>query len=124
MKILILDDIQYRLDVIAARYPNDDVVTCTNYSDCIKLLRDNKFDLIHLDHDLDEFQDNPDTYIDGWGKVRFYNGYDVVKFILGQLNQDNRPKQAIIHSINVKGRIMADDLNRNGVPAVWDLFKD
>ncbi len=121
--VLILDDIAHRLDVLRDYYQSlgYNVVTVSKYHDCCASLSTRAWDLIHLDHDLADWIDDADCYVDGWGKSSPYNGSHVVKFII-----DNNILvfRAVIHSVNPAGAHMRDDLIRYGVPSVWSPFTD
>lgn len=125
MKILILDDVQRRLDVFRATYESQGhkVVTVMKYSDCLVQLNAHHWDLVHLDHDLGEFVDDADSYEDGWGNKRYYNGGHVVQEILA-MPEGSYPDNVIIHSINPRGAIMREDLQHRGISAVWIPFVD
>jgi len=125
MKVLILDDVTRRLDVFRAHYESIgyQVTTVMKYGECVGLLQAQKWDLVHLDHDLGEFVEDADSYEDGWGIKRYYNGGHVVQEILS-LPEESYPKNVIVHSINPRGAIMRDDLRRHGISAVWIPFVD
>lgn len=98
MRILILDDLQIRHDAYRKLYSNHELAHAYNYNDFVKYLNQGVWDYIHLDHDLGA-GDNPDYYLDGFGKSREYTGQDAAKLVV-QL--DYQPK-VIIHSINTVG---------------------
>lgn len=127
MMILILDDVQRRLDVFRSLYESEghEVVTVMKYSDCLKQLDTHHWDLVHLDHDLGEFVDDADCYLDGRNRQQFYTGGHVVQeIIIRKLDGKSVPKRAVIHSINPRGREMRDDLNRYGIPTTWEPYVD
>jgi hypothetical protein len=128
MKILILDDVQRRLDVFRAMYEaqGHEVVTVMKYYDCIAQLEAHQWDLVHLDHDLGEFVDDADFYLDGKGQRQFYTGSHVVGEIIARtfLHGKSVPNRVIVHSINPRGAHMRDDLNRYGIPTTWEPYVD
>jgi len=124
MDILILDDNADRHRFFREYYQWDKVVHCYTYDDFVAHLSDNIWDLIHLDHDLGDFQDNASTYVDGWGKEQNYNGYHATRRIL-ELPADQYPKQVIIQSVNPEGAMyMLQDLRRAGIPTTWEPYGD
>lgn len=134
MKILILDDEQYRLDRYRDLYESQGhkVSFAIRYSDCVLALRSQKWDLVHLDHDLgdsvikDPFGEvtyRADRYTDSWGNIQLYNGGHIVQEILApNMPSELRPARIIIHSLNPKGAQMRDDLLRVGIPTTWEPF--
>jgi len=123
MLILILDDMKVRHDSFDRTYADHEIIHAYSYSDCIKALNgDRKFDLVHLDHDLDEFSDRPEYYQDGWGRKRFYNGMHVVSHI-SEMDITKYPDEVIVHSINSSAAPdMVRGLKRIGIFAVWIPF--
>lgn len=122
MRILILDDVKYRHDVYDKLYGDDDVFHSYTFSDFLSKLDNGPWDLIHLDHDLGDFVDNPDLYTDGWGKIREYNGTDASDRICN-LPDNKLPKRIVVHSINPVGaRRMVDMLKHRGIPTIWEPF--
>lgn len=92
MKILVLDDDQYRLKQFQQRLIGH-VVHCTETaSDTIKMLSEESFDVVFLDHDL-----GGTAYVpSGPG-----TGYEVAKWLSEHV--DRKPKQIVIHSFNAPG---------------------
>lgn len=125
MLILILDDVKVRHDAFDRIYAGHEIVHANSFSACVAALDGKRvFDLVHLDHDLDEFADSPDFFVDGWGKTRFFNGGHVVRHI-GAMSSDKLPREVIVHSINsYAAPHMVADLRNIGVPAVWVPFGD
>jgi len=122
MNILILDDDDYRHMVFAERYPNDCVVSVNSYSAFVDQINSNvKWDLVHLDHDLGDLVEG-DTYIDGWGKKREYNGQHAAKLIC-EMSDNSLPRSIIIQSVNPDGaRAMLSMLQKRGVSTTWEPF--
>lgn len=121
MRILILDDIQHRHNVFDKIYDNHDVIHAYYYFDFCDSLQNGKYDLIHLDHDLGDFVDNPNTYIDGWGGIREYNGYHAARKIV----EMEVHARVIVHSVNPAGaqNIIAY-LKHYGYNVDWEPFSD
>lgn len=125
MKILVLDDIRFRHDTFDHVYDQDDVYHAYTYSDFLAQLHNGSpWDLLHLDHDLGDFVNDPDTYVDGWGIKREYNGQHATSRVC-ELSDELLPKRVIVHSINPAGaKAMCGMLERRGVPVVWDPFNE
>ena len=122
MRILVLDDIRFRHESFARLYDTDEVVHVYRYNAFLDMLATCKWDLIHLDHDLGDFVDDADTYVDGWGKTREFNGQHAAMRIC-EMEDDKLPGRVIIHSVNPEGaRAMKSMLERRGVPVVWEPF--
>ena len=92
MRVLILDDDQYRLDILRDRYPEAEVVCCQKYLQAFAHVEADasQWDLIHLDHDLGEIVGDSDYYLDGWNQMRFYNGHHMALHLCG-LPVDKQP---------------------------------
>lgn len=119
MRILILDDEQYRHNEFAIVYSAQDVTHTTTYREFIhELSTSSPWDLIHLDHDLGESTLN-DTYVDGWGVVRFFNGQHASLRIC-ELSEDKLPGEVVVHSINPNGaKSMVMNLTRRNIRVTW-----
>lgn len=121
MKILILDDMIVRHDFFDKSFKGHDVVHVFTFSDFVKKLENDVFDLIHLDHDLGE-DVNCDVWFDGWGNKREFNGVDAAVKVC-ELEDNMLPKKVIIHSINAVGsRSMLNILQRRGIYVDWKPF--
>lgn len=120
MKILILDDDDVRHEYYTEKYAGARH-TWTFWEFVADLDRGSPWDLIHLDHDLGDLVTG-DTYIDGWGKTREFNGQHAAQKIC-ELSDDRLPKQVIIQSVNPEGaKAMRQMLLRRGIPTVWQPF--
>lgn len=107
MRILVLDDEQYRLDVLATRFPGQAVLTRTA-PEAIEALRQSpRFTVATLDHDLG----------DGHG-----NGRDVADFI-ASMPKERRPGYVVVHSFNAPAaRLMVQTLKAAGIPSRHEPF--
>lgn len=124
MKILVLDDNPHRLSYYQRYYSSlgYDVDLANNYLGCITALRSSHYDLVHLDHDLDDLSDDATYYYDSSGKKRFYTGLHVVDMIL-DMPDVSRPSQIVVHSVNpVGGRQMYSALKNAGIMVDWIPF--
>ena len=125
MKILILDDLKVRHDTFQKMYAEHEVVSVYKYFDFCAQIQDKKWDLIHLDHDLGEFE-GADYRIDGWGSRRDYTGQDAAfrLIVVTTHNPDLMPDKVIIHSVNPDAEKMKHDLTKAGFNVVWEPFGD
>ena len=103
-RILVLDDNPQRLNVFAQWFKDHDVVLTNCYGDCIQaFLSNERFDLVHLDHDLNDFGNKstmPSMYGGGASEL---TGADVAWFIAYELPESKRPSKVVIHSWNPDG---------------------
>ena len=121
MRILVLDDIEYRHKVFDQVYQGDTIDHAYTYTDFCNKLQSGRYDLVHLDHDLGDFVTG-DRYIDGWGHSREYNGQHAAMKVC---EMQTPPSKVIIHSVNPGGsRAMLQMLTRAGIPTTWDPFTD
>lgn len=122
MHILILDDQDIRHQVFRRIYAEQSVTSVSRYSEFLNVLSTRVWDLIHLDHDLGDFVDNADTYVDGWGKTCEFNGQHAALRVC-ELSENLRPARVIVHSINSIGAAaMLQTLRRAGIPSEWEPF--
>lgn len=107
IKLLFLDDNIARHKLFLTWYRGGD--HCYGYDDCVRLLSENKYDVVSLDHDLSENDEYCVPGVTNKGRT----GTDVAKFI-AQLSA--KPNVAIIHSYNPIGAAyMAEILRIAGV---------
>ena len=119
MRVLVLDDIEHRHNIFDTIYQGHEVVHAYLYTGFCNKLIQGVWDLVHLDHDLSDFVDNADTYVDGWGNIRAYNGGHAAMRVCELEN----PPKVIIHSVNPVGaKIMRQMLERAGVEVTWEPF--
>jgi CheY-like chemotaxis protein len=90
MRILVVDDSKERQKIFTrGLIGNEQVIQAFNYDQAIEALNTNIFDLIFLDHDLDE-------------EAASKSGMEVARYMV-EMEEDRRPKKAIIHSLNPSG---------------------
>ena len=110
MNVLILEDAKYRIKEFRSYMPFAKIVKMVD--DCIEQLEKESWDILFLDHDLDDdVYVNPDEY---------NTGSEVVRWIV-----KNKPEieQIIVHTHNEKvGEIMTNDLCKSGYKAVRKKF--
>ena len=93
-RILFLDDAPERVKVFKQTYIGYNYDIAMNYEECIKLLKTNYYDVVFLDHDLDER-----SYA-GIQDPSIKTGNDVAKFIN---TLPKCPDLVIVHSLNPEG---------------------
>lgn len=86
-KVLFLDDMQVRIDSFKQKCP--DAVIVEDAESCIQELKENKYDMVFLDHDL-----GGEIYVDEKEKN---TGSEVVRFIL---KEKIEIPQIVVHSHN------------------------
>lgn len=102
MKILILDDMKHRHSFFKNLYKEHDVTSVFKFNDFCEIILKEKFDIIHLDHDLGDEVIDPDTYFDSFGYEQEFTGAHAA-MRLGKISKEMRPEKVIIHSINESG---------------------
>lgn len=113
LKILILEDSSERIFEFKKRLIGHDVVFTKDTKECIQYLKESRWDLICLDHDLSNVFEAP-----GEG-----TGYEVAKWIAD--HKRKAPKQILIHTMNnVGASAMMLTLGRVGIrasyiPCLW-----
>lgn len=106
LRILILDDDKNRHSQFFNKYGAEYTITYTyDAKSCIKILEDEVFDVVFLDHDL-----GGKTYCASDEN----SGYAVAKWL--SENPDRCPSQCICHSLNPVGRKNICDILKNCQP--------
>lgn len=124
IRILILDDDQVRHDNFAQRFNKLGVVEpvhCKNIDQFERILtRESKFDVILLDHDLNDFGKN--SVLSGCYGDTELTGHDAAVLVT-TLPPEKRPTIVIIHSWNSDGaKSMNAVLQQAGINSVIDIF--
>jgi CheY-like chemotaxis protein len=88
MEILILDDDQVRHDWFRSAFAAENHRSVLSYGDAIVALKAQRYDVIFLDHDLNEEE---------------FTGADVACYIANEMPEEMRPKMVWIHSMNPVG---------------------
>ncbi len=123
MRILILDDDEIRHKHFAKHYADHYVKHVYSHTAAVvALMNDERYDLVHLDHDLNDFVDY-DPAFPGQGHIEF-TGMDTAVFITNRLGYDNQPSKIIIHSWNPAGaQRMLQHLQHEGIQeSVYEPF--
>lgn len=124
MRILILDDDDRRHSAYDVMYAGHEIEHAYNYIAFLDAIYEGSpWDIVYLDHDLGDHISG-DTYVDGWGNSREYNGVHAANRIC-ELVDDQLPKNVIIQSINPHGaRVMLNILERRGLNVEWSPFSE
>lgn len=102
MRVLVLDDDEIRHKEFAKRFAGHQVKHVYRHTEAVKALtEDERYDLVHLDHDLNDFI-NYDPENPGAGVVEL-TGMDTAVFITNRLDYDKQPFKIVIHSWNPAG---------------------
>lgn len=125
VRILFLDDAQIRHDVFAREHGADDVVHAFTASEAVRALEENdRFDVVHLDHDLEAEHylelSCGEREVAAAGDPPFDpgTGMDVVERIVA-MTPGRRPCRVVVHSHNPIGTRMVALLKEAGVRASW-----
>ena len=121
LRILILDDDWFRHHLFRRQFREEISVHCSSFNAFVLELQagEGSWDLIHLDHDLGD-QTSADTFTDGFGSIRAFDGGHAVSVILA-LNK--KPPRVIVHSHNnIAAPRMVSDLRRAGIESRWEPF--
>ena len=123
MRILALDDVKERHDAFRAWHERDEVRSVYYYRDFLIAIEEGPWDLVYLDHDLGDEVEGADTFVDGWGKTREYDGTHAALRLCEQTAKGKFSGRVIIVSHNKDGaKSMRTDLQRSGIDVVWEPF--
>jgi CheY-like chemotaxis protein len=124
VRILILDDDLARHHVFADNLEGHEVIHCQTYDTCLQaLMNEGPFDVVFLDHDLNDHASSIGPSVSMYGGLREYDGRDVAHFIAKELPRDLRPKKIVVHSWNdTDGDKMMDILAPLGIPLEREEF--
>jgi hypothetical protein len=122
MKILILDDDLDRHHSFARLFtPKHSTLHVQSVAKCVEALRETRFDVVFLDHDLADFCDE-NTEVGMYGS-RDLTGVDVALFMAKDLPEDRRPGEIIVHSWNPAGaKRMVETLQGAGFNVRYQRF--
>jgi hypothetical protein len=119
-RFLFLDDDNQRHMTFTKRYWDNERVHVNTFERFCDAINGPKFDVIFLDHDLNDFGEN--SIENGTYGTRELTGYDCC-VMLAKLPDDKRPNLVIIHSWNTPGATrMAAYLKDFGFSVVVDPF--
>lgn len=126
-RVLFLDDAPWRHKLVRAKMEGPDsafeVVHVWTVDECIEAIQTKgPFDLIYLDHDLNDYIDKTgkfSKYSGMYGDQRL-NGTHVTNWMVR--NMPDRP-EVIVHSWNHSGaQSMVSQLTQSGFYTKWELF--
>jgi CheY-like chemotaxis protein len=103
MRVLVLDDNPERHKAFRRNLFNHTVVHVETYHDAVQALAMTpRFDVVFLDHDLNEFgaKSVAESTMYGFGGSVELTGDDLCRFIVNQLPEERHPQIAVIHSLN------------------------
>lgn len=105
MRILVLDDDKERHQAFARNFDGHDVVHVETYDSALAaLLKQPRFDVVYLDHDLNDFE--AQSYAPGdsmYEGPRELDGQDVAVFMARELPESKHPELVVVHSWNPSG---------------------
>jgi hypothetical protein len=117
MRILFLDDEAWRHDAVDKVFDGHVVHHCYDMDSFMETLKEPKFDLISLDHDLGDIV----TFDDGYKYER--TGQDCARYLAQNLPSDKMPRRVVIHSWNPAGaRAMYQILWDAGIRSFLEPF--
>lgn len=126
MRILVLDDDEVRHERFAEVFKTYDIKHVWTYDEaCHALEHLGPWDLVYLDHDLNDFEAKSMAEHEGpyGGYYRELTGFDVVRFITRQLAKEKHPPEVIVHSWNPGGaRMMITELREHGIKCSYRMF--
>lgn len=110
MRVLILEDDINRIKQFKKKFIDHDVTICYEPKEAIRKLKDSNWDILYLDHDLDD-----DHVVPGE-----HTGYEVAEWL--SKNIDRCPAEIYVHSLNRYGRKKMIEILPQSVlaPYVWD----
>lgn len=117
MKILFLDDSSTRTTMFMSNWIGNEIHTVATADGALKLLESNKYDMIFLDHDLEE------EHYD-MTKPEDKNGFFVARKMLEFKHLHGQT--VVLHSLNQNGRenmesVLKDDFNVIKLPFAWQF---
>lgn len=125
MRILVLDDDMERHQAFARNFDGHDVVHVDCYDGALAaLLKQPRFDVVYLDHDLNDF--GLKSYGPGdsmYGGLRELDGHDVAVFMARELPEPKYPERVVVHSWNPEGaKAMLTTLRKANFDAEMEPF--
>lgn len=120
MRILVLDDDKNRHRTFKSNLIGYIVHHVYTVDDARAALNEHVFDVLYLDHDLNDHESRSVDYSGGYGGPREMTGLDVARYVSLQCERDPKktPQLVVVHSFNFAGaKAIADEL-RGTVPQV------
>ena len=100
MKILIIDDLKDRHQFLGIEYQGNDIHNAYTYNEAIELIKNNSYDLICFDHDLNDFEDRVER-----------TGVSIAKFMA---YAGLKTSEVRIHSLNAIGAMNIISVLKSG----------
>jgi len=115
MKVLVLNDSESEFLTIAAHHENSDVFHAHRYLQFLQQMDGQDWDIVYLDDDLSSTAE-PDSWFDGNGFKRLYDGIHAARAIatLAEIGK-NPTKRVIISSASTAASKMLQILSDVGV---------
>jgi hypothetical protein len=114
-KILVLDDAIFRHRAIRKLHLNDHIVNCSNIWEAQEAIKNEVFDKLFLDFDLNDFNEN--SAISNGETSLYLTGEDFLTYYLIHVPRKNWVKECVIISTNDRGaREIEWILNQVGIP--------
>lgn len=121
-RVMVLDDAAVRHDAFDRVFASGSIEHAWTYWDAVALLKSEAFDIVYLDHDLNEFE-SVSTVAGMYGEVEL-TGMDVMRYICRELDEKMRPPKIIVHSWNAGPAQAMVQLARNcGIIATYEPFQ-
>lgn len=114
MKILVVDDCPHRHQILSETFDGYDVTHAWNADEGVKAVRDGSFDLVLLDHDMEEVH-----YTDLQGAL---SGKGTGQEVAHEIANLQAPPFVVVHSWNhYGGKAICNILDDAGVPneRIW-----
>lgn len=100
-KILVLDEDQSRHNAFHDLLRGNDVTHVYSYADCVSVLRDTKFDVVFLEHDIGSYSNA--SIIRSMHNSKPLTGTNVVQFMKDELTKEFLPGLVVVHTHNRSG---------------------
>ncbi len=126
MRILVLDDDKNRHKTFARNLiGNEHVVHAYTHDEAITALNEQeKFDVVFLDHDLNDCEHKSLDYSSGYGGPVELTGLHVARHV-ANLPEEKLPRFAIVHSFNPSGAAhMMTVLRTREMTVIRELFHE
>lgn len=119
MRVLVLDDDDYRHFMFNIAFKNHYVKNVRNVAEAVEALKEETWDLVQLDHDLADVHYHELKA----GKVGELTGMDVAVHIARYMDREKLPTRVVVHSWNPPGaKAMVEILRDAGISVVYQPF--
>ena len=115
MKVLVLNDSESEFFKIQALHENSEVFHAHRYLQFLQQIEEQDWDIIYLDDDLSSAAE-PDSWFDGGGFKRLYDGIHAARAIATLAEIGKSPaKRVVISSLTTTGDKMSQLLSEAGI---------